>query len=775
MPRHYQHLEALDPQWLEAQPKEKQAALLLRAYRERNKCSLEAFAAATHISEGTLQHWETSLTPIATDKLGTLCRELLLNPSEAEDFILRCDKGIIEHTGPAWLKEQIAQKKWDIIDFPALDPQWVQAQPANEQPGLLLRVYRERKKYSRDALAAATGISEGMLQEWENLKKLIAKDKLGTLCRELSLNSSEAEDFILRRDKGIIEHTGPAWLRNRIASKQWGAVDLPALDSQWLKAQPEDKRPGLLLKAYRKRLGLSQPEFADAIGELNGAVSTWESGEHPVPEYKAGTLANALKLSQTEAERFILLVHPDIAEHTGVDWLRKNIAGGQWSTLDAPALNREWLDAQPAGKQGGLLLRAYRERRKYSLDALATATRIPEGTLQHWETFRSQIATNKLGTLCHELSLSSSEAEDFILRRDKSIIEHTGPAWLKGKITLKEWGTIDLPAFDSRWLAAQPEDKRAGALLKAYRERSGLSQPDLATLIGVSPNVVSAWETTLHPVPEYHAGSLANALRLSEAEAEKFILLVHPDITEHTGIDWLRKNIARGQWTTLDAPALNREWLAAQPAEKQGGLLLQGLRNRKGLTQDDLGAKLGVSGRMIGLWEAGEPFYGKAGTLAKTLDLSPQEALQLLPMLKPKFKTPEGAQWLENALSKPSWKAIDFPALDPDFLATRPAESRAGELLNAYMERADISALRLSKITGINRKLLSSSELLPTKHLETVAKSLQLSAQEKDTLEEAMATSRAARSVKKPEVKLGAVTRSMRVHPIEPEEHPRNR
>jgi DNA-binding transcriptional regulator YiaG len=51
--------------------------------------------------------------------------------------------------------------------------------------------------------------------------------------------------------------------------------------------------------------------------------------------------------------------------------------------------------------------------------------------------------------------------------------------------------------------------------LTAFRESRGLTQPELAAIVGVDTASISRWERGVHPVPPRHAQKLARALRVN--------------------------------------------------------------------------------------------------------------------------------------------------------------------------------------------------------------------------------------------------------------------
>jgi DNA-binding transcriptional regulator YiaG len=55
------------------------------------------------------------------------------------------------------------------------------------------------------------------------------------------------------------------------------------------------------IKAIRDRLGMTQAEFAAAIGTDQGTVSTWESGKHKPGRLARRAIGKLLETSQAAA------------------------------------------------------------------------------------------------------------------------------------------------------------------------------------------------------------------------------------------------------------------------------------------------------------------------------------------------------------------------------------------------------------------------------------------------------------------------------------------
>lgn len=163
-----------------------------------------------------------------------------------------------------------------------------------------------------------------------------------------------------------------------------------------------------------------------------------------------------------------------------------------------------------------------------------------------------------------------------------------------------------LKALDSLWLIEQPIELQAGLLLHAFRKRVGLSQEQLAEIIGFSRTAIHFWEKGTKPIPVAKLDGLIAALKLSDDEATQFKYMIIPT-----------------------SPEFDSAWLAQQPPKLQAGLLLFAFRERKGLTQRQLAEILGISQAPIHCWEKGANLPTKLDELITALELSDEEENKL--------------------------------------------------------------------------------------------------------------------------------------------------
>lgn len=400
---------------------------------------------------------------------------------------------------------------------------------------------------------------------------------------------------------------------------------LLALGSDWLKSQPRDKQAGLLLGAYHERAGVKQGWLAQQIGASTQTLYQWESGKIKLPEHRAGQLIPYLDLTDKEAKHFILLADPDIAKRVHMPWLDKQIKQKNWQTISFPAFDDEWLAAQPQDTRASLMLRAGRQRKHMSQEELGTLLGTTREAENHWE-LGGHVPANKVGSIITHLDFSEAEAEKFARLASPAAAKADGQ-WLHEHLQPASAPVLDFPALDDAWLNAQPEGARAGLLLRAYRERAHLSQPDIADALHVKKHIVCDWELATHKIPAHRLGSLAGILKLSEVEAEKFILTAHPELEQVTGREWLRVNIEQKNWRHIDHPAFDLEWLDKQPAMKRSGLLLRAHRESKYMTQETLAGAVFRDRDLIGNMERGATPLSKERVeqLSVALNLTPQE------------------------------------------------------------------------------------------------------------------------------------------------------
>ena len=137
-------LPALEPGWLAGQEREKQAGLLLAAFRERAGLTQGELAEAVGVSTKTVLRWENGKTLVDAGWIGAAAKVLGLSSEEVQRFLFA---------------------RW-----PALEPGWLAGQEREKQAGLLLAAFRERAGLTQGELAEAVGVNIKTVIWWESGK-----------------------------------------------------------------------------------------------------------------------------------------------------------------------------------------------------------------------------------------------------------------------------------------------------------------------------------------------------------------------------------------------------------------------------------------------------------------------------------------------------------------------------------------------------------------------------------------------------------------------------
>jgi transcriptional regulator with XRE-family HTH domain len=724
---------ALDSAWLNAQAVDKQSGLLLHDHRGSKRLNQNELAKRIGVDQQTISIWEAGAHPINPSKLGEIALALKLSLAEAKRFILLARPDIIANAGEKWLDTMIRRRGWTTVSFPALDSTWLNAQPVDRQPGLLLHDLRVSKHLTEKELAKRIGVDQQIISLWETRAHPITPGNLGEIALALELSLAEARRFILLTRPGITANAGNKWLDAAIRRSDWASISFPAFDSAWLNAQPADRQPGLLLHELRMSKRLTQNEFAKRVGVNQQTISLWESGTHTINPGKLGEIALALRLSLPEAKQFILLAQPDIIANVGEKWLDATIRRGDWTSISFPVFDSAWLTAQPANRRLGLVFHELRVSKRLTQNELATRIGVDDNTIARWEIGVNPISPNKLGEIALALRLSLPEAKQFILLARPDIIANVGEEWLDATIRRGDWTSISFPVFDSAWLNAQPADRQLGLVLHELRVSKRLTQNELATTIGVGQQTISMWETGIHSITPSKLGNIALALKLSSSEAKRFILLARPDIIANVGEEWLDATLRRKDWTTVSFPAFDSAWLTAQPADTQPGLLLHDLRLSKRSTQNELATKIGVDDNTISMWEGGTHSItpSKLGNIALALKLSSSEAKWFILLARPDIIANVGEEWLDATIRRRDWLTVSFPAFDSAWLNRQPAGRQPGLLLHDLRLNKRLTEKEFGTRVGVDQVTISIWEsgahpINPNK-LEEIAIALQLS------------------------------------------------
>jgi transcriptional regulator with XRE-family HTH domain len=431
-------------------------------------------------------------------------------------------------------------------------------------------------------------------------------------------------------------------------------------------------------------------------------------------------------------------------------------------------------------------------------------TGILKSTIANWANGSDPVNLQRIGILAENLTISNEEAERFILLMRPDIIDPPEAEteirkWLREKIEAKNWQDISLSSLSSneaireikwkKFLAeAAPNTPTPEQTLRFAREKVALKAPvDLENETGISNATISNWELRRYPVSPTEIGKLAENLTISDTEAERFIVLMRPDIIsppakETLLREWLREKIETKSWHDISFPACSSDeiWLLAQQEHRQPRLLLDELIVENHTHTMELGKKIGDS-RGISNYVRGlsTPNLLIIGNLACALEkTSAQNVFKLITRMRPELllQNPDEQnvveKWLLEKIEAKDRKALGLPALCTDkiWLHAQPVRNWPGLILRDMIaEQAEfnkaISQGSVSNSLGIDKRLMSEwihgKKLITMEKAEAIA-NLPIFAERKDEFLEAVILSRASPRilVKDSNASLGATTKA---------------
>ena len=200
-----------------------------------------------------------------------------------------------------------------------------------ETAGQIFRRMRKQCRLRQEGLATTSGVAVHTIINLEAGGNPLALT-VERLLEVLQPSAGEIRAYILARTPDLLSYMGERgerWLDERIEQALntrrerigrgmnaqeaehgiWRILCFPALDEEWLDAQPVKKQPGLLLRAYRERFDISQTEVTKQahIGR-RGNLGAWEDGTTLMDAAKLGDIMDVPSLELTSEERARLLV-----------------------------------------------------------------------------------------------------------------------------------------------------------------------------------------------------------------------------------------------------------------------------------------------------------------------------------------------------------------------------------------------------------------------------------------------------------------------------------
>ena len=433
------------------------------------------------------------------------------------------------------------------------------AQPLlpGQTPGAQLRKAREDAGWTQRALARRLGVDNRQLSEWE-------------------------------RDRAPV----PERLRKPL--RRWLQGAPPAPESPPLPAGTE-------LRRRRREAGLLQRELAELVGVRRDTLARWERGR---------TISHRYRERLHSALDDLPDAPPTPRPIPGAD-LRRRRREAKLTQAALATLVGVTQGAVAAGERpGGQVPASRRARVREALRAVRPLTR--------GDTLRKMRAAAGLTQrdLAERLGVTTASVSN--LERDRPVSRHLNEA------AHRELAAAPPPS-------PAPPPRLAGAELRKMREATGLNQRAAAGLLKISPSLLCQWERERQPVPDRRVDEVRARLAAA-VPAEPAPVPPTPEEIQAAlrwagwtldqfgeragGVSKHQVSAWKNDRQRVPPTRVPRVWEAIRearrlprvPTEKTVPRLEPGeiheLRARMGWSRQELGAKLGVSAKVVFYWQA---------------------------------------------------------------------------------------------------------------------------------------------------------------------------
>jgi DNA-binding XRE family transcriptional regulator len=434
-------------------------------------------------------------------------------------------------------------------------------------------------------------------------------------------------------DKGKIIETAKLLIQQENEKAQL----IETRERQWDKflnsVKQNNPTPVQTLKFLRAATYKFQRNLAQEVGVSRKTISFWENGKRDTYLTKLGKLAEKIPLSDVEAERFILIMRPDIilpskSEDKLKKWLKEKIAAKKWDDISFPALDDVWLDLQSKDMQARLLLPDLMEKHNITATALGNAIGGDnEHTIISFIKGDINFKTFRAGEFVGALEKCPPEK---VLKFISLIHSHLVPEESEQKVAIEKWflarikaqdkKAVSFPALhNDKWLDTQPIEKQGGILLSEIIDSKKLVRKDIYEDIDVQKHTLSDWETGKYPISPSKIGTLITKLHIPVKESEKLVARARPDLFPEDGAaqkivkTWLHKKVVAKDWRNIWLPALGSsgEWIKTQPPRRHAGLWLRDLieeqkESGQVSTRSTLCREFDISEPLMSRWISGE-------------------------------------------------------------------------------------------------------------------------------------------------------------------------
>ena len=337
-----------------------------------------------------------------------------------------------------------------------------------------LKSFRMSRKLSQNALAAMLGVKAPKYARWESGKSRMTMEIENAIRELMQLKASEMRTKL--QGLGLFQNTGKK-------TKPLRGQELPVPEKEKSEKQetPKPNAKRILkeiiitkekLRELRLRLGYTQPQMAGLFSAKPKHYANWEYGQcRPPEEIARKYLALYLEHFPEAQQQTLPTTPPQLPERQP-----------KYRICESPELPM-------------LVIRTARQASGRAVRSVAEALGIPVQTYKNWEYGRSR-----------------PNAENII--KFKQLFAHFLPA----EFTTSEVNPLvpDISQIPTQARRTQrTADDIVAEELQAFRRKIGLSQQQIATLLGTDQVRYSNWETKGRKVPLQYRDAVKELMALT--------------------------------------------------------------------------------------------------------------------------------------------------------------------------------------------------------------------------------------------------------------------
>lgn len=360
------------------------------------------------------------------------------------------------------MKKQIAELEIRLKKLNDYGPTLLTRSEANQQeeispnqritPGQL-KHFRMSRKLSQNAIAAMLGVKTPKYARWESGKSIMTMEIENAIRELMQLKASEMRTKL--QSLGLFQNTGKK--TKHLRGQEFSEQETPQTEKK--QTPPVNTQRSLRqliitkekLRELRLKLGYSQPQMAGLFSAKPKDYANWEYGQCRPPE--------------DMAQKYLALYLEHFPETEQVSPQQNVPQKKKYTICESPEL--------PI-----LVIREARRLSGRTTAGTADALGIPLTTYKNWESGRSRPSGEKAETFKQVFA-------DFLPAAFRNIVDMppVQPNAIKKKATKK----INKTSHSADDITAEQ--------MQAFRRKIGMSQQQMATLLGITLTKYSNWET----------------------------------------------------------------------------------------------------------------------------------------------------------------------------------------------------------------------------------------------------------------------------------------